>query len=601
MTTGKHRWRRRGAVGAVVVLLLLVVGYLAAPALLGHLIVSRLSEKTGHEVAVGDVAINPFTAEMTIDDFSLAGRMTDQAPLFAAQQIRLALAWSSLWHAGWRLQAVELQQPRLSLAINKQGDFNIAQLFPDTGGPPPQIRIDRLTTHDGTLSWRNRSRQPAGHLTLEQVALDIRHYDHAGDQPFELQGSAQAGDGTLQVDGRMGFSPWLADLDYQGRNIALATFSPWLNALMQARIRQGHLNARGHFSAGEAADGALQLQVASGKLVRPELRAPEAETSLFSADAISVRTLHFGSRQGLAVQQLSLASPRLHAVILPGMKTNLSALTPPSHASDQQHEGQNGADADSADHDSGEGSGQHFRFDRVRVQDGQLQFTDRHLEQSFQLNIRQLEGELTGPEGSDSPGRVNLDGRVNDTAPISIRGQFAPLTGALSGDLRLQAEHLPLTSFAPYIRRFGGYAVEGGTVRLDLNYRVDQGQLDANNHIILRQLDLGRQVRAGSTDLPLQKLIGLLQAESGVINLDIPVRASLDGTSLDVSRVVWQAVGEAFENLLTSPVDTLSAMFGNEGADQGSDAASRSGGNQDAERSGYSQGPLSSVPLEDAE
>ncbi|OHV12830.1 DUF748 domain-containing protein [Kushneria phosphatilytica] len=602
MTTGKHQWQRWGIGGAVIVLLLLVAAYLAAPPLLGHLITSRLSSKTGHEVTLGDVSINPFTAVITIDDFRLAGHMPDEMPLFASKRMRLDLAWSSLWHAGWHLQSVELQQPHLALVMNKQGEFNIGQLFPDTGGPPTPVHIDHLTTHDGVLSWQNHDRHPKGQVTLKQVALNIRNYDHTGSHPFQLQGTATTGDGTLQVKGQMGFSPWQATLDYQGRNIALTTFSPWLQSLMRARVTQGTLSAQGHFSGGKAANGALRLTADSASLARPVLQAPETDTVLFSANDISLGTLEFASHQGLSIKQLTLNSPMLHAVILPGMTTNLSALTPPSSdARSSSGQRQEKHDTDRSQKSEQQGS-QSFRFQQVQVHEGRIRFTDRHLQQPFQLDIRQLEGEMTGlGGGGENPGRLKLDGRVNNASSISIRGQFSPLAGKLSGDLRLQAEQLPLTGFAPYIRRFGGYKVEGGTVRLDLHYRIHQGQLDADNHIILHQLDLGPEVQPGSTDLPLRKLIGLLQGENGVINLDVPVQASLDGTSLDISRIVWQAVGEAFENLLTSPVETLSAVFGDESPDQGSKSGQESNKRESTSSKGYTQGPLSKVPTGDVE
>jgi len=86
--------------------------------------------------------------------------------------------------------------------------------------------------------------------------------------------------------------------------------------------------------------------------------------------------------------------------------------------------------------------------------------------------------------------------------------------------------------------------------------------LTAQNHIILKHLNLGKEIDQDTTSLPLKKLIGLLQAKSGVINLDIPIETTVEGnTQVDMSKVVWQAITESLGNLLTSPVDSLQALM----------------------------------------
>lgn len=48
----------------------------------------------------------------------------------------------------------------------------------------------------------------------------------------------------------------------------------------------------------------------------------------------------------------------------------------------------------------------------------------------------------------------------------------------------------------------------------------------------------------------------------GGIDIDIPIETAVNGdSSVDVSAVVWQVIGEAFENLITSPIKALKKRY----------------------------------------
>ena len=70
------------------------------------------------------------------------------------------------------------------------------------------------------------------------------------------------------------------------------------------------------------------------------------------------------------------------------------------------------------------------------------------------------------------------------------------------------------------------------------------------------------------------------QNDDGVIELDIPMRLPLDNPgSVDFGSVAGQAIREALENLVSSPLETLSEVAGGGGED-GSDAGNDSGTGQ---------------------
>ena len=95
---------------------------------------------------------------------------------------------------------------------------------------------------------------------------------------------------------------------------------------------------------------------------------------------------------------------------------------------------------------------------------------------------------------------------------------------------------------------FAGYKIEKGQMALDLQYKVNKGQLEAQNKIFIDQLTLGDKVEnPNATSLPLNLAIALLKDADGKINLDFPITGSLDDPQFSVGALIV----DVLENLIS--------------------------------------------------
>ncbi len=541
---------------AALVLLFLVAWLWALPAYIDQRLSQTLAERSGRQVTIDDVTLTPWRHQVTLEGLRIAGQA--DTPVFSSQRVVATFDWHSLFESGWRFERIDLKAPRLQLIWRSGGAWNLARLFGGGGGGgSAPLRIAQLNVSDGRLDWINRRPDEPLTLSLKSLDLEVRHYDNSDDRPFSLQGQADWNGGTLKGAGEMGFSPWTVDVDLEADQVPLTTLSGYLAYVVRAEPAAGSLGAQIRLRAGRASDAGTQVN-GQGEVAGLEMRDPEEDQSIARAERVAVEGLRFASAQPeLTAERVLLAAPWLDVTIDEQLDTNLTAWRPPSS---------NGGSEDSG---SARG-GMHYALDTLAIKHGAVAFSDRHLPRPFELDFSALNGEWR-QLNSDQPGdgQLSLEGQVADGSPLRIEGAFDPLGDALNGNLNLHFEHLDLETLAPYLREFGGYAVERGQATLDLDYRLDQGRLKAQNHLVLHRLKLGEEVDASATDLPLKTLVGVLKSDDGTIKLDIPMRLPLDDPgSVDFGSVAGQAIREALENLVSSPLETLSEVVG--GSDDGS-------------------------------
>ena len=107
-----------------------------------------------------------------------------------------------------------------------------------------------------------------------------------------------------------------------------------------------------------------------------------------------------------------------------------------------------------------------------------------------------------------------------------------PLADELTLKSRLAIKEAELPPYSSYIANALGYQIDSGHLNLDLILNADNGVLDGNANILLREFDLGgRQdsssvVKAGA--IPLNIAVGILKDSNDNIKLDVPLSGDVD-------------------------------------------------------------------------
>ena len=202
--------------------------------------------------------------------------------------------------------------------------------------------------------------------------------------------------------------------------------------------------------------------------------------------------------------------------------------------------------------------------DRLRIRDSTLRFADRSLVLPFVADITQLNGTVVSLSTRPSDrAQLQVDGRVQPYGAARASGSIQLAAPREFTDIRAEFNNVPLPKLSPYTITFAGRAVAEGTLWLDLEYRIVDGNLVGQNGITMQDLRLGERVQAPrALDLPLELAAALLTDEQGVLSLRVPVRGDLDDPTFDYATVIRAAIRNTLRRVVTAPFRFIGRLFG---------------------------------------
>jgi hypothetical protein len=204
------------------------------------------------------------------------------------------------------------------------------------------------------------------------------------------------------------------------------------------------------------------------------------------------------------------------------------------------------------------------RIARIDIEDSATDFSDRSVQPNFSAAILGLHGSIVGLSSEpDARATVELDGSVDQYAPVSIKGEINPFAATSYTDIGLSFRNIELTTFNPYSGKFAGYSIAQGKLTTELHYHVENRRLQATHHVVIDQLEFGAATESKqAVPLPIKLAVSLLKDRNGVIDLQLPVDGSLDDPSFHVAPVVWQLLEGMLRRIATAPFALLGSLFG---------------------------------------
>ena len=203
----------------------------------------------------------------------------------------------------------------------------------------------------------------------------------------------------------------------------------------------------------------------------------------------------------------------------------------------------------------------------MTLQAGNINFTDLFIKPNYSANLTEIGGAITGLSSQlDTTADVDVRGRFAKTAPVSIKGKVNPLIKNLFLDLTADVQDIELGPFTPYSAKYVGYAIEKGKMAFNVHYKVVNRELTAQNKLVLNQLTFGDKVESPTaTKLPVLLAVSLLKDRNGVIDVNLPIRGSLDDPQFSVGGIIIKIIFNLIEKAVTAPFALIGSLFGGSG------------------------------------
>ena len=427
---------------------------------------------------------------------------------------------------------------------------------------PWQVLLNDVQLRDYQVHLADRKAQPAVALELGPLNLDLQKFDSLNGSPFLLKLDTGVGkQGKLMADGEVNLAPISAKLNVQTKDIDLRVAQSYISPFIRLELRSGMLGS----------DLAVNLKstepLAFNVTGRAQVDQLHTLDTLKTRDFLKwqqlvVEGLNYQHGDSLSIDKVNLLQPYVRFMINDDRTTNVDDLLIPQPAD-------TGAKPAAAKPAASKEKPLGIHIGGIAINDGSANFADFSLTPNFATAIQQLNGQIgTIDSRQAKPASVDVKGKVDRYAPVTIKGAVNPFDPMASLDIATSFKRVELTTLTPYSGKFAGYRIRKGRLNLDLHYQITKGQLKAENKVVVEQLQLGEKVDSpDAVSLPLKLAIALLKDVDGKISIELPVTGDLNNPQFSVMPIVWQTLRNLIVKAAAAPFKLIGGLVSGGGSE----------------------------------
>ncbi|EPL11061.1 DUF748 domain-containing protein [Pseudomonas sp. CF161] len=432
---------------------------------------------------------------------------------------------------------------------------------PAAPSKPWQVLLKDVQLRNYQVHLADRKAKPAVALEVGPLNLDLQNFDSLNQSPFTLKLDSGLGkQGKLQANGEVNLNPVTAKLQVQTRDIDLRVAQSYISPFIRLELRSGMLDS----------DLAVNLKKVDPLTLaitgRAEVNQLHTLDTLKTRDFVKwqkvvVEGLNYQHGDSLSIDKVNLYQPYARFMINDDRTTNVDDLLIPQPA--------NSGAKPAAKPAPGKDKPLGIHIGAIAINDGSANFADFSLTPNFATAVQQLNGQIgTIDSRQAKPASVDIKGKVDRYAPVTIKGSVNPFNPMAALDIATSFKRVELTTLTPYSGKFAGYRIRKGRLNLDLHYLITNGQLKAENKVVVEQLQLGEKVDSpDAVSLPLKLAIALLKDVDGKISIELPVTGDLNNPQFSVMPIVWQTLRNLIVKAAAAPFKLIGGLIAGGGAE----------------------------------
>ena len=441
-----------------------------------------------------------------------------------------------------------------------------------------QVVLGELAISEGDVQLHDKAVAQSMYWRVHPITVTTSEIDSHFSTPVDyevalaISGNSQAipenAQGELVTRGSADLATQAVVGELTISDIALSQVQSYLTPFVNLSLSEGALSATTRYEVAESGKTLLvsgdatvdNLTILDGLHYEP----------LVKWQSLDVADLRFSLDDNtLDIASINITEPYAKILIDEQKRTNIGAIIRSGESSSENASEVGDAKEGSVntpETGDAEGSTLAISIAAINLINGSAYFADESLTPQFASSIESLNGsieQLTSDAGSAA--KVAINGKIDSYAPVSLKGEINPLLEELFLDLDFAVEGAELTSVNPYSGTYMGYYIDKGLLSLDVRYKVQNSELDGNNHVVIDQLTLGRKSDSEQAlSLPLGLAVALLQDNDGVIDLGLEVSGDLDNPDFSFGSIILNALGNLITKAVTAPFTFLASLVGSE-------------------------------------
>ncbi|WP_339420299.1 DUF748 domain-containing protein [Pseudomonas sp. RL_105y_Pfl1_103] len=424
---------------------------------------------------------------------------------------------------------------------------------PAAPSKPWQVLLKDVQLRNYQVHLADRQANPAVALELGPLNVDVQNFDSLNQNPFTLKLDTGLGkQGKIQATGEVNLNPVSAKLKVNTQDIDLRVAQSYISPFIRLELRSGMLGS--NLDVNLKGTDPLKLQV-TGRAQVDQLHTLDTlkTRDFLKWQRLVLEGVNYQHGDSLSIDKVNLLQPYARFMINDDRTTNIDDLLIPQPADSGT---KSAAKPASKDKPLG------IRIGQIAINDGSANFADFSLTPNFATAIQQLNGKIgTIDSRQAKPASVDIKGKVDRYAPVTIKGSVNPFDPMAALDIATSFKRVELTNLTPYSGKFAGFRIRKGRLNLDLHYVITKGQLKAENKVVVEQLQLGEKVDStDAVDLPIRLAIALLKDTNGKITIELPVTGDLNNPQFSVMPIVWQTLRNLVVRAATAPFTFIGGL-----------------------------------------
>ena len=163
------------------------------------------------------------------------------------------------------------------------------------------------------------------------------------------------------------------------------------------------------------------------------------------------------------------------------------------------------------------------------------------------------------------PADIRLNATINRATTLQLNGSLTPFVAVPDFNMMARLAKFDLPFVSPYVGPPTGLSIRSGTLNADVSGAANSGQLKGDVHVRISGLDIGMRSDdkanglSGLIGVPIGSVVGLLENNEGVIDLNLPVSGDLTSPSFDFSEAIGKAVTGTLRAAVLAPFKLAAA------------------------------------------
>ncbi len=468
-----NRWVKASIIAGTLFVVYLLVGFFLAPWILHTQLEKQLKEKTGREVTVESVRMNPLTLSATINGFRLfaegAASSADstngesQQDLLQFRSLHVDVSSSSIWRFAPVIETVRLDGPYLNVARRADGTLSfddilehLAEQEPDEPTEElPRFLVHHFELSDGYVRVVDEAVEPAVVLESTTINFVLRELGTLKRDGSEAALKAELADGAyIGWSGTVELEPFTSTGTIEVSRLKIGSFQAYAAPYYNVGIEGSELSITLPYALNSDAEELLSVEGAEVRLRNLTAVVPETSEPFFFLDDLHISGISaFLTARSARIEYIGFKDGVLQVERTPDGQ--ISLLKPLGEIPTE-------TDADSVAGDA-EQPTFNFSLGSIIGENFQVNYRDHTfspaLSYPFKL-IRFSTGEITSD--FSQPFTIRMEGAFDGDGSLVLDGEVR--LDPLVGKLDIQLSELPLAPLSSVAATFTNVQALVGTI-----------------------------------------------------------------------------------------------------------------------------------------